>query len=242
MKAFLIFLFFVFVIEVTMAAHPTSAQKSPSERFKHAIERSGDSARLLSLLAAPDSGIPKELFTRAEVVAIFPRASRQDALVRRFLQGYGVIGARQGDGWSLPAFYQFASAPRKFSGSSEETLAIILLFLSNDARSSFEKDKAEFKGDRAATLGPVGINKDEQNPQAALGQIVAYTYYNGKLNAKNIDPAFFRDFVLEQDNNINAPLYGVKGREILAGKKIDPASLPVGISAFQEALQKCCVK
>ncbi len=30
----------------------------------------------------------------------------------------------------------------------------------------------------------------------------------------------------------------VKGREVLAGKKVDTKSLPVGVLAFQEALQK----
>jgi hypothetical protein len=58
------------------------------------------------------------------------------------------------------------------------------------------------------------------------------------LNASNVDPDFFRDFILDQDNNINEPLYGARGREVLAGRKVDSASLPSGISAFQEALQK----
>jgi hypothetical protein len=43
---------------------------------------------------------------------------------------------------------------------------------------------------------------------------------------------------LNPDNNINTPVYGMKGREVLTGKKIDPANLPVGISAYQEMLQK----
>jgi len=69
-------------------------------------------------------------------------------------------------------------------------------------------------------------------------QIVAYTYYNGTLNGNKIDPDFFKDFILDQDNNINLPLFGVKGHEVLAGKHIDSTSVPFGISAFREALQK----
>jgi hypothetical protein len=41
-----------------------------------------------------------------------------------------------------------------------------------------------------------------------------------------------------QDNKINMPRYGLKGREVLPGKKVDAASVPAGIPAFQEALQK----
>jgi len=215
----------------------TSAQKPAPEKLQHAIDRSQDAARILSLLADPNSGFPKGLIDKARIVAIFPRADRQDALVRRFLQGYGVMSARGQDGWSLPAFYQFQSAPRKFTGGSQENFGLILLFMNDDALSWIEKDRSEFKKERAATPGPVNSDPETKSQQPAEKQILAYTYYNGKLNGK-IDPDFFNDFFLDQDNNINMPVYGAKGREVLGGKKIDLASLPAGISAFQEALRK----
>lgn len=221
---------------ITLTPYVTPAQKPGQEKFNHAVERSQDAARLLSLLVDPDSGFPKVLIDKAHVIAVFPHAAREDVLVRKFLQGYGVICARDQNGWSLPAFYQFLSAPRKFAGGTNENLGLILLFMNDDALSWFEKEKSEFKHERGATLGPVGgANVQSQDPAAK--QIVAYTYYNGKLNGK-IDSDFFNDFVLEQDNNINLPVYGAKGREVLGGKKIDPASLPAGITAFQEALRK----
>lgn len=238
MKSPLLFIAVVITISLALFAAVASAQKPAAGRFEHAIERSEDSARLLSLLAEPNSGFPKELIDKAQIVAVFPHASKQEVLVRRFLQGYGVMSARQENGWSLPAFYQFASAPRKFSGSSEETVALVLLFMNKDAASWFEKDKSKFKGDKAGILGPIGAVTEEQLTQMAGAQIVAYTYYNGELNGNRIDPDFFKDFILDQDNNINMPLYSGKGHAVLAGKKIDLASVPSGISAFQEALQK----
>jgi lipid-binding SYLF domain-containing protein len=211
-----------------------TGQKPATEKFKHARMRSEDAARIVSLLAEPNSGFPKELINRAQIVAVIPRATREDMLVRRFLQGYGVASARLENGWSLPAFYQFMSAPRKFTGTSQENLALIILFLDKEAPTWFAKDKSQFKRERAAVLGPVGVTEGQKN----LTGIVAYSYYNGKLNGNEIDPDFFKDFILNQDNNINLPVYGVKARDVLAGHKIDSASLPTGISAFQEALQK----
>lgn len=237
MKSALLIIAVVTIISPAVFAPAASAQNSAAEKFKHAIERSEDSARLMSLLAEPNSGFPKELIAKAQIIAVFPHAKREDVLVRRFLQGYGVISARQENGWSLPVFYQFASAPRKFSGSSEETLALVLLFMNKDAASWFEKDKSKFKGERAGILGPVGAITEDQLTQIVGAPIVAYTYYNGKLNGK-IDPDFFKDFILDQDNNINLPLYRGKGHEVLAGKKIESASFPSKISAFQEALQR----
>jgi len=209
------------------------AQKPANEKFQHAVERSQDAARIMSLLSDDASDFPGDLVAKAQVVAVFPRVTRQDALVRRYLQGYGVVSARNERGWSLPAFYQFESAPRKFTGGSQENFAIILLFMSKDAPSWFDKDKSEFKKERAASVGPVRDGKGEQSTR----QVLAYTYYNGKLNAK-IDPDFFNNFILDQDNNINTPMYGCKGRDVLSGKKIDIGSLPTGISAFSDALDK----
>ena len=237
MKTFL-FVAVASLVVLTTLQSSALAQKPAAEKFKHAIERSEDSGRLLPLLLLPESGFPRELLDRAEMVAVFPRARRQSALVRRFLEGYGVISTRQGNDWSLPAFYRFTSAPRKLSGTSEETLAVILLFLNKDAVSWFGEGKSKFKSDRAARLGPVGPLTEEQRKDMAGAQILVYTYYNGRVNSDTIDPDFFKDFIIDQDNNLNKPLYGAKGHEILAGKKVDHASLPAGISAFQEALQK----
>jgi lipid-binding SYLF domain-containing protein len=209
------------------------AQKAGSEKFQHAVERSQDAARIVSLLSDNASDFPRELVAKAQVVAVFPHVTKQDALVRKFLQGYGVVSARTDGGWSLPGFYQFESAPRKFAGGSQENFGLILLFMSNDALSWLDKDKSEFKKERAAVVGPVGDAKVEQTTR----QIVAYTYYNGKLNGK-IDPDFFNNFILDQDNNINLPIYGCKARNVLGGKKIDRVSLPTGLSAFSDALEK----
>lgn len=233
-----LFVAVVSLIGLTIFQSAASAQKPAAEKFKHAIERSDDSARILSVLLLPDIGFPKELLSRAEIVAVFPKASRQDFLVRRVIHGYGVISTRQDNGWSLPAFYEFISAPRKRSGASEKTLAVILLFLNKDAVSWFGKGKSKFKSDRAASPGPVGAITEAQNKSLAGARILAYTYYNGRINADDFDPDFFKEFILDEDNNVNKPLYGMKGHEVLTGKKVDRASLPAGISAFQEALQK----
>jgi hypothetical protein len=37
---------------------------------------------------------------------------------------------------------------------------------------------------------------------------------------------------------INKPMYGLKGREVLAGKPVDISTVPNGLTAFKEALEK----
>ena len=94
------------------------------------------------------------------------------------------------------------------------------------------------KGEKSALAGPVGAITDEQRKELEGAHILAYTYFNGKLKGIAFEKGFAKNFRLNPDNNINTPLYNMKGREVLAGKQVDAASLPSGISAYQEALQK----
>src|SRR5215831_2605125 len=207
---------FVLIFLCSVVSVLALAQNPAAEKYQHAVERSQDAALIVSLLRNENSGFPRALIATAQVIAVFPHLAREDMLVRKYLHGYGVVSARVNNHWSLPAFYQFESAPRKLAGSSQENLAVILVFLNNDAVLWFDKDKSEFKGERAAVIGPV----NGQNQNQSGNKVLAYAYYNGKLNPK-IDSDFFNDFILDQDNNINTPVYGMKARDVLAGKQID---------------------
>jgi lipid-binding SYLF domain-containing protein len=214
------------------------AQKQ-GNKFPDAIERSGDAARIVSMLALlPDSGFPKELVDKAMAVGVFPKVTRETTGFTHLTQGYGVISARQENGWTSPAFYQFVGGGYGSPFAKDEKNGVILLFMTKDAVSWFEKGGVPLKNEKKAIPGPVGAMTDEQRKELEGAQILAYAYYNGKLNGTAFGKSFWKKFLLDPDNNINNPLYAMKGREVLAGQKIDSQSLPAGISAFQEALTK----
>lgn len=208
-------------------------------KFAHAVERSGDAGRIVSLLAlVPDSGFPRELVDRAEAVGVFPKVRKETALFSTMTLGYGVISVRQDKGWSWPAFYAFGGGGYGNPFSKNEASAVILLFMTKDALSWFEKGGVPLKNEKKAIAGPVGTISEEQRKEMAGAQILAYSYYNGKLDGTAFGKSFWRSFGLNPDNNINKPMYGMKGREVLAGKEIDRSKVPAGISAFQETLAK----
>jgi len=103
---------------------------------------------------------------------------------------------------------------------------------------AFEKGRVQLSGEKKGVAGAVGTITEEQRKELAGAQVVAYSYYNGKLSGTVFQKSFWKSFALNPDNKINNPLYHMKGREVLAGKKIDEGSLPSGILAFQEALKK----
>lgn len=179
-----------------------------------------------------------QLIDKAEAVGVFPKVEKQTALFMQATQGYGVISARAENGWTMPAFYEFGGGGYGNPFAKDETYGIIFLFMTKDAVAALEKGGVKLKGEKKALAGPVGPITDEQRKGLEGAHILAYAYYNGKLRGTAFGKSFWKNFLLNPDNKINKPLYGVKGREVLAGKKVDTVALPAGISAYQEALQK----
>jgi len=233
---------FAFALPATVAflVFPISAfaQKQTTNKFPRAIERAEDAGLIISLLAVGDSGLPKELIDRAEAVAVFPRLSKDVTFIDHTIKGPGVISARKGAAWTPPAFYQFWGDKYGNPFAPNETFGLVMLFMTKDAVDWFAKGRVRLQGEKKAVAGPVGTLTDAERKDLANTQIVAYVYYNGKLSGTGISGNFFNTFLLNPDNKINQPLYGIKGREVLAGQRVDAASLPAGITAFQEALQK----
>lgn len=216
-----------------------TAANAQKKKFNDAIERSGSAGRIVELLTlVPEGDLPKELVDRAEAVGVFPKVEKEVMLFTHMTLGYGVISARSEGGWTQPAFYAFGGGGHGNPFASGDTYGVVLLFMTKDAVAAFEKGGVKLKGERKALAGPVGALTDAQRKEIEGAHILAYAYYNGSLRGTNFGKSFWKSFALNPDNNINKPLYGVKGREVLGGKKVDAASLPEGILAYQAALQK----
>ncbi len=229
--------YFVVFAGLSLGLH-ASAQKPAANKFRHAIERSQDAARIISLLALSESGLPKELVVRAKAIGVFPEVRKETLGWSTDTMGYGVISTRLKEGWSTSAFYEFAGGGFGNPFAKNEKMALILLFLTDNAITAFEKGRVELKNEKRAEPGPVGELTESQRTSLADAKIVAYAYYNGKLTGVGFNRSFGKSFVVNPENKVNTPLYGMKGREVLAGKKVDAASLPAGIPAYQQALEK----
>ena len=231
--------FTAMLLNTTSSLVLSAGQKPDPKKFQHAISRSADAGRILTLLAvAPENGIPKEILNRTEAIGVFPKVEKDTVIFTQTTKGYGVISSRTEKGWTMPAFYRFGGGGYTNPFSSGESYALILLFLSKDSLTWFEKGGVVLEDQRKAIEGPVGTLSDDQR-KSLIGQpMLAYAYYNGKLSGKGFSSTFWKAFALNPDNNINTPIYGMKGREVLAGANLDTAKVLEGISAYQEALIK----
>lgn len=221
---------------ILLGAITAPAQKN---KFPDAIERSGDAARIIELLTVvPDSGFPKELVDKAHAIGVFPKVEKVSALFAQATHGHGVISTRLDNGWSMPAYYQFGGSGYGNPFAKNDMYSVILLFMTKDAVAAFEKGGVALKNEKKAIEGPVGVITDEQRKEMEGAHILAYAYFNGKLKGISFGKSFWKEFALNPDNKINKPLYGMKGREVLAGRNVYAGALPAGIPAYRDALQK----
>jgi len=228
----------VLILHPATSIH-SSAQKADPVKFQHAVNRSADAGKIMTLLAvAPESDLPKEIADRAEAIGVFPKVVKETMMFSSFSKGYGVISARTEQGWTLPAFYSFQGGGYGNPFANSEMYAIILFFMTKDSLKWFEKGGVPLTNRKKALEGPIKTVTDEQRKELADTHILAYAYYNGRLDGRSFGTSFWKYFALNPDNNINNPVYGVKGREVLAGAKIDPANVLSGIPDYQATLMK----
>lgn len=218
------------------------SREAKAQKFKHAIVRSQDAAKIVDLLhEMRDSGFPKELMDKAQGIAVFPLVEKEAVLFAVSLKGYGVVSTRIADGWSPPAFYGFGGGGYTGKLLDLDSMAVIILFMDKASVARFEKGGVQLKKTGGAAAGPVGSISDEQKKQLESAHILSYVFWESKLKGQDFGTNF-KSFIVNPDNNINKPMYGMKGREVLAGKLVDTSTVPEGITAYQEALNRLYAK
>lgn len=215
------------------------AQKPNSEQMKKAIERSENAASIITrIMNLNDKGIPKELTDKAEAVAVFPHVVKAKMLFQQMTVGFGVVSRRLAGGWTPPAYYTFGGVGLELSIAGGESADVIMLFMSEDAASWFQKGRLELKGKRKAVAGPIGsISK----PDGAVtdASIIMYSFNKGQLTGISINSNIFtKSFGIGPDNKLNKAVYKIKSSEVLSGKPVDQKSIPASISSFQQALSQ----
>jgi lipid-binding SYLF domain-containing protein len=215
------------------------AQSKSAEELKKATQRSESAANILTgILNVPDKGIPKELIERAEAIAVFPHVVKAKFVLQQWTIGYGLISRRSPRGWSLPAYYRFTGGGIELNIAGGESADIVLLFMNDETVNLFQKGRLELKGNIKAVSGPVGEVTTDRKEEMAKSNIIAYVRSKGELRGISIKSDLLNGFILNPDNNINKAIYGVKGRDILAGRPMAVQSPPQSVDTFTQFLNK----
>jgi lipid-binding SYLF domain-containing protein len=222
------------VAAVCLLPAAARAQKVDKDKLETATRRSGKAVKVLADLSAlpPGETIPRELLDRAQAVAVIPDVERVNILVMKAMKGYGLMSRRVEGGWSTPVFCGFAVIDHGWTLVKPAEAGIIMLFMDEDILEQLQKDRLKLE----TAAGPVGEVTPESEKKMRKARVLMYALSDGNLRGIKVDDDDTTQSGINSDNNMNKAIYGLKGREVLAGKTPLTAEIPPAITEFQSAL------
>ena len=165
--------------------------------------------------AAPDKGIPEDLWRRAECVTIIPNLKKA-AFGIGGEYGKGVMSCRNGVAWSAPVFIELEKGSAGFQIGGEQ-IDLVLLMMNREGVDTLLSDKVNLGGDASVAAGPVGRTASAGTDLQLKAGILAYSRSEGAFAGIDVSGG-----VLHPDKTANRGAYGasVGVRDVLFGGKV----------------------
>ena len=192
--------------------------KEGSEHDK-VIARLDDSAKDLNeLLAAPDQGIPDQVFTKAKCVAVIPSMIK-GGFIFGAEHGRGAVSCRLANGgWSAPAF--FAMTGGSWGAQiGAEGVDLVMLIMNDNGMNQLLSSKWKIGGAASASAGPIGRQAAADTNWKLKSEILTYSRARGLFAGATINGAN-----IKTDEDAMRGYYGrtVGFRPVLTGQVKDP--------------------
>jgi lipid-binding SYLF domain-containing protein len=185
-----------------------------------AVKRLDSAATALhDILAAPDKGIPQDLFNKS-VCAIIVPGLKKGAFIIGGKFGRGFIMCRKSGGWSAPAGVKVegGSFGLQLGGSSTD---VVLLLMNQDGKEKLLQSKFTIGADGSAAIGPVGRTSSAATDAQMHAEILSWSRARGAFLGLSLEGA-----TLRPDEDSNRDLYPKPStnREIVSGSVEPPAA------------------
>jgi lipid-binding SYLF domain-containing protein len=208
-----------------------AGSKEESDHDK-AIARLDDAAKDLNqLLAAPDQGIPDDVFAKAKCVAVVPSMIK-GGFIFGAEHGRGVASCRlPNGGWSAPAFF-VVSGGSWGAQIGAEGVDLTLLIMNDNGMNQLLSSKFKIGASASAAAGPVGRQAEADTSWKMNSEVLTYSRSRGLFAGATLNGA-----VIKADDDSMRGYYGrtVGFRPALTGQAKDPM---MGKDAFTAALHK----
>jgi SH3 domain-containing YSC84-like protein 1 len=196
------------------------------------VKRLGDAASVLGeLRAAPDAGIPEDLWTKAQCVLVIP-SMKKAAFVIGGETGSGVMSCRRAAGWSAPVFMHLAKGSVGLQIGAQE-VDLVLLVMNQGGADKLLQNKVSLGADASLAAGPVGRSANAATDAQLKAEMLAYSRAQGLFAGIDLSGG-----VLQPDTEADARAYGpgVTARDIVGGgQKI---AVPAAAQSFVHALSR----
>ena len=217
-------------VVVLVASLCGAAWAEGGKRRQAELERIQAAGRVMDqIMAAPDKGIPSNILSDAECVAIVPSLLKGGFIVGG-AYGKGVATCRTQKGWSAPA-------PLRIEGGSfglqigGEAVDLVMVIMNERGMRALLSSKFKVGVDASAAAGPVGRHAEGATDWKLRAQVLTYSRARGVFAGISLNGASIR-----QDKDDTRALYGhmVTFKSILTGV----AAAPAGSEPFLSAVEK----
>ena len=183
-------------------------------------DRLTDATDVLTEMAGNfDSGIPKDLFSKAECVVIIPGV-KKGAIGFGGQYGRGYMACRNKNGWSAPSGVRIEGGSIGFQigGSSTD---VILLVMNDRGVDKLLGSKFTIGADAAIAAGPLGRQASAQTDATMHAEMLAWSRSRGVFAGVSLQGS-----TLRTDSAENKQLYGkdLSARDIVRGGIAPPAA------------------
>ncbi len=177
------------------------------------VKRLSDSAAVLSeLRTAPDTGIPEQLWARAQCVLVIP-SMKKAAFIVGGEYGSGVMSCRSANRWSAPVFMQLAKGSWGVQIGAEQ-VDLVLLVMNPRGVDKLLEDKVALGADASVTAGPVGRAANAATDAQLNTEMLAYSRSQGLFAGIDLSGGVLRP---DKDADIRAYGAGATARQIVEG-------------------------
>lgn len=152
--------------------------------------------------AAPDKGIPDEVFKGAKCVAVLPSMIK-GGFVLGAQHGRGVATCRLPDGgWSAPAFFVISGGSWGLQIGVED-VQLIMMVMTDEGMRHLMGDKFQIGASASASAGPVGRHASAGTDWKLDTDMLTYSRSKGLFAGIDLQGS-----VIEQDKDSTVAMYG----------------------------------
>ena len=207
-----------------------SAATQGGEDRDKALARVDDSAKVLNeLLAAPDKGIPEDVFKSAKCVAVVPSMVK-GGFVFGAEHGRGVATCRTANGrWSAPAMFVITGGSWG-AQIGVQAVDLVMLIMNEQGMRDLLSSKFKLGANGSVAAGPVGREASASTDWKMKAEVLTYSRTRGLFAGLTLNGA-----VIKQDDDATVALYGrsVGFRAALQGR----VKAPAGAEPFMAAVR-----
>jgi SH3 domain-containing YSC84-like protein 1 len=151
--------------------------------------------------AAPDSGIPEEILSKSECIAVVPSMLKGGFIVGA-KYGRGLASCRTPKGWSAPAFFTVTGGSFGFQIGGQ-AVDLVMLIMNKGGVQNLLSSQFALGADASVAAGPVGRHAEGNTDWKMRAQVLTYSRARGVFAGVSLNGA-----VMKQDKDSTRDFYG----------------------------------